>query len=225
MAKSLKDIPEYDRPRERLVKKGITALSNEDLLMVILGRGMQGVDVKSLARSILKEIQKEPENVTLDRLTNIKGIGIAKAAQILASFEFAKRFLIKEGVTIQKTEDVLKLVEDMRNKKQEHFITLTLNGASTLIEKRTVFIGTVTESIVHPREIFADAITDRASGIIFVHNHPLDDPQPSNADIAITNRLCEVAKVVGIEVIDHIIVSKDDYFSFQRKGLLNKKED
>lgn len=220
MAKSLKDIPEYDRPRERLVKKGISALSNEDLLMVILGRGMQGVDVKSLARNILKEIQKEPENVTLDRLTNIKGIGIAKAAQILASFEFAKRFLIKEGVTIQKTEDVLKLVEDMRNKKQEHFITLTLNGASTLIEKRTVFIGTVTESIVHPREIFADAITDRASGIIFVHNHPLDDPQPSNADIAITNRLCEVAKVVGIEVIDHIIVSKDDYFSFQRKGLL-----
>src|SRR5690554_4247257 len=106
MAKSLKDIPEYDRPRERLVKKGITALSNEDLLMVILGRGMQGVDVKSLARNILKEIQKEPENVTLDRLTNIKGIGIAKAAQILASFEFAKRFLIKEGVTIQKTEDV-----------------------------------------------------------------------------------------------------------------------
>ena len=101
MAKSLKDIPEYDRPRERLVKKGITALSNEDLLMVILGRGMQGVDVKSLARNILKEIQKEPENVTLDRLTNIKGIGIAKGSNF-SVIEFAKRFLIKEGLLFKK---------------------------------------------------------------------------------------------------------------------------
>jgi len=128
-------------------------------------------------------------------------------------------------VKIQRTDDVLNLVEDIRIKKQEHFITITLDGASNLIERRTVFIGTVTESIIHPREIFADAITDRASGIIFVHNHPMDDPQPSEVDITITQRLCEVARLIGIEVIDHIIVSKDDYFSFQSEDVLNKKVD
>lgn len=225
MAKKLKEIPEFDRPREKLVRKGIHALSNDELLMVILGRGMPGIDVRTLAKTILKEVEKDPENIGLDKLESIKGIGLAKASQILASFEFARRYLVKEGVKIQRTDDVLKLVEDIRIKKQEHFITLTLDGASNLIERRTVFIGTVTESIIHPREIFADAITDRASGIIFVHNHPMDDPQPSEVDITITQRLCEVARLIGIEVIDHIIVSKDDYFSFQSEDVLNKKVD
>jgi DNA repair protein RadC len=224
LAKKLKEIPEFDRPREKMERKGVHALSNEELLMVILGRGMPGIDVRTLAKTILKEVEKDPENINLKKLESIKGIGLAKASQILASFEFAKRYLVKEGVKIQRTDDVLKLVEDIRNKKQEHFITLTLNGAASLIERRTVFIGTVTESIIHPREIFADAITDRASGIIFVHNHPMDDPQPSDVDIAITKRLCEVARLIGIDVIDHVIVSKDDYFSFQSEGLLNKKE-
>lgn len=225
LPKKLKDIPENDRPRERLVKKGIEALSNEDLLMVILGRGMQGIDVRSLAKSILKEVENDPNKLTMERLTKIKGVGLAKASQILASFEFAKRYLIDEGIKIQSTEDVIKLVEDIRNKKQEYFITITLNGASNLIEKRTVFIGTVTETIIHPREIFADAITDRASGIIFVHNHPMDDPKPSDADITITIRLIEVAKIVGIKVVDHIILSKEDYFSFQNENLLINKDD
>lgn len=225
MAKKLKEIPEFDRPREKLVRKGIHSLSNEELLMVILGRGMPGIDVRTLAKTILKEVEKDPENISLDKLESIKGIGLAKASQILASFEFARRYLVKEGVKIQRTDDVLKLVEDIRIKKQEHFITITLDGASNLIERRTVFIGTVTESIIHPREIFADAITDRASGIIFVHNHPMDDPQPSEVDITITQRLCEVARLIGIEVIDHIIVSKDDYFSFQSEDVLNKKVD
>ncbi len=225
MAKKLKEIPEFDRPREKLVRKGIHSLSNEELLMVILGRGMPGIDVRTLAKTILKEVEKDPENISLDKLESIKGIGLAKASQILASFEFARRYLVKEGVKIQRTDDVLNLVEDIRIKKQEHFITITLDGASNLIERRTVFIGTVTESIIHPREIFADAITDRASGIIFVHNHPMDDPQPSEVDITITQRLCEVARLIGIEVIDHIIVSKDDYFSFQSEDVLNKKVD
>ncbi|WP_298646479.1 DNA repair protein RadC [uncultured Proteiniphilum sp.] len=224
LAKKLKEIPKSDRPREKLKRKGVHALSNQELLMIILGRGISGIDVRSLANTILKEVEKDPENVNIERLESIKGIGLAKASQILASFEFAKRYLIKEGIRIQRAEDVLKLVEDIRNKKQEYFITFTLNGASNLIERRTVFIGTVTESIIHPREIFADAITDRASGIIFVHNHPMDNPQPSNVDITITKRLCEVAKLLGIEVIDHIIISKDDFFSFQSEGLLNKKE-
>ena len=223
MPKALKNIPEFDRPREKMVTKGVQSLNNEELLMVILGRGMKGRDVRILAKEILKEVEREPHNISLEELTNIKGVGLAKATQILASFEFAKRYLIKEGVKIRNARDIVEQVKDIRNKKQEYFITLTLNGASILIEKRTVFIGTINNSIVHPREIFADAISDRATGIIFVHNHPMDDPKPSNEDIAITKRLCEVAKVVGIEVIDHIIVSKDQYFSFQAEGLLTEK--
>lgn len=222
MAKPIKNIPEFDRPREKLKAKGVKALSNEELLMVILGRGMKGRDVRVLAKDILKEVEKAPENINLENLNNIQGIGLAKAAQILASFEFAKRYLVKDGIKIRNADDILKLVEDIRNKKQEYFITLTLTGASDLIEKRTVFIGTINQSIVHPREIFADAISDRAAGIVFVHNHPMDDPNPSDDDIEITNRLCEVARIVGIQVIDHIVVSKKDYFSFQAEGLLNK---
>ena len=223
MTKTIKNIPEFDRPREKIVKKGIQSLNNEELLMVILGRGMKGRDVRMLAKEILKQVEKEPKNINLEKLTSIQGIGLAKAGQILASFEFAKRYLIKEGITIKNLHDIIDQVKDIRNKKQEHFITLTINGAATLIEKRTIFIGTVNNSIVHPREIFANAISDRATGIIFAHNHPMDDPKPSKEDIAITIRLCEVAKLVGIEVIDHIIVSKTDYFSFQAEGILNKK--
>ncbi len=222
MTKLIKNIPEYDRPREKLKIKGVKALNNVELLMVILGRGMKGRDVSVLAKDILKEVEKAPENINLENLNNIQGIGLAKAAQILASFEFAKRYLIKDGIKIRNADDILKLVEDIRNKKQEYFITLTLTGADDLIEKRTVFIGTINQSIVHPREIFANAISDRAEGIVFVHNHPMDNPEPSYDDIEITNRLCEVARIVGIRVVDHIIVSKKDYFSFQAERLLNK---
>ena len=220
--KKITEIPKNDKPREKLASKGVKALTSKELLMVILGKGIKGRDVTILATDILKLIEKERENLTFEKLEAIKGVGKARAGQILASFELAKRYLIKPEKKINNTEDVLLLVADIRNKKQEYFITLTLTGASDLIEKRTVFIGTINQSIVHPREIFADAISDRAAGIVFVHNHPMDDPNPSDDDIGITNRLCEVAKIVGIQVVDHIIVSKKDYFSFQAEGLLNK---
>lgn len=129
--------------------------------------------------------------------------------------------MIKEEKRIHNTEDVLSLVQDIRDKKQEHFITITLTGASAVIEKREVFKGTVNFSIVHPREIFVDAISDRAAGIIFVHNHPADDEKPSTDDIKLTNQLCEAARILGIQVIDHIIVTKKNHFSFQTEGLLN----
>ena len=117
-------------------------------------------------------------------------------------------------------DDVLGLVGELREKKQEYFLTLTLDGAARLIQKRTVFIGTLNKSIVHPREVFADAISDRAAGIVFVHNHPSGNTEPSEEDFPITERLVEVARVVGIEVVDHIIVGRDGHFSFQTEGLL-----
>lgn len=220
--KKLINTPIFDRPREKLVQKGVAALSSHELLMVILGRGMKGRDVSAQASDILKLIETEKESITLEKLEQIQGIGVAKAGQILAAFELTKRYLIKEDKKIRNTEDILSLVADFRDKKQEHFITITLTGASTLIEKREVFKGTINFSVVHPREIFADALADRAAGIIFVHNHPADDAQPSEADIKLTKRLCDAAKLMGIQVVDHIIITKDSYYSFQADGLLNQ---
>lgn len=220
--KKLADIPDIDKPREKLAQRGVASLSSHELLMVLLGSGLPGRDVAALATDILKVIEKEKENITLDKLTKVQGIGKAKAGQILSAFELAKRYLIKDEKKIRNTDDILSLVQDIRDKKQEHFITITLTGASGLIEKREVFKGTVNHSMVHPREIFADAICDRAAGIIFVHNHPADDAQPSDADIKLTHQLCEAAKLMGIQVIDHIIVTKNNYFSFQAEGLMNK---
>src|SRR3990167_1160795 len=199
--KKIKNIPEFDRPREKMEKKGAKALSDLELLAVLLGSGIQGKDVFEVAR-------------------DIEGVGLAKACQIMAAIEFSKRFLVKEGIKVKNAEDAAKLTEELKDKKQEYFLSLTLDGASNLIQKRTVFIGTLNHSIVHPREVFADAISDRAAGIIFVHNHPSGDIDPSKEDIAITNRLLEVGKMVGIEVIDHVIISKDGCFSFQAEGML-----
>lgn len=220
--KKLINIPTHDRPREKLVQKGVTSLSSHELLMVILGRGMKGRDVAAQALDILKLIETEKESITLEKLEQIQGIGVAKAGQILAVFELAKRYLIKEDKKIRNTDDILSLVQDIRDKKQEHFITITLTGASSLIEKREVFKGTINFSVVHPREIFADALADRAAGIIFVHNHPADDAQPSESDIKLTKQLCDAAKLMGIQVVDHIIITKDSYYSFESEGLLNQ---
>jgi DNA repair protein RadC len=220
--KKLSEIANIDKPREKLARRGVQALSSHELLMVLLGSGTQGRDVARLAADILKVIESEKENLKIDKLLKVQGIGKAKAGQILASFELAKRYLLKEEKKIKSTEDVLALVQDIRDKKQEHFLTITLTGASSLIEKREVFKGTVDYSLVHPREIFADALTDRAAGIIFVHNHPADDAEPSEADIKLTKNLCDAAKLMGIQVIDHIIVTKQNHFSFQNAGLINK---
>jgi len=218
--KRIKSIPKFDRPREKMEQKGPRALSNLELLAVMLGSGIRGKDVFEVAREILKIIQEDFNNLSLERLKNIEGVGLAKACQIMAGLEFAKRFLTNEGVKIKSAEDVLKSTEELREKRQEYFITLTLDGASNLIQKRTVFIGTLNFSIVHPREIFADAITDRAAGIIFVHNHPSGELKPSAQDIDITKRLVEVGKIVGIEVIDHVIISKNGYYSLQAAGMI-----
>lgn len=220
--KKLSDIPDIDKPREKLVNRGVQALSSHELLMVLLGSGLPGRDVTALAADILKVIETEKEDITLDKLTKIQGIGKAKAGQILSAFELAKRYLIKEDKKIRNTDDILALVTDIRDKKQEHFITITLTGASSLIEKREVFKGTINFSVVHPREIFADAISDRAAGIIFVHNHPADDARPSEADIKLTKQLCDAGKMLGIQVIDHIIVTKHNYYSFQTEGMLSE---
>ncbi len=223
--KKIKNIPEFDRPREKLKKKGVKALSDVELLSVLIGKGVKGKGVFQIAKEVLKLAEKDLNNLTLKNLENIEGIGLAKASQILAAIEFSKRILLKETVKISSATDIVKLAEDLRNKKQEYFLTFTLDGANNLIKKRVVFIGTLNRSLVHPREVFADAITDRAASIIFVHNHPSGSLTPSKEDKLITDRLVEVGNIIGIKVLDHIIIAKNGYLSFQAEGLINGTEE
>jgi DNA repair protein RadC len=156
----------------------------------------------------------------LEQLCNIHGLGLAKASQILASIELAKRYTSQGNRKITSAEDVYNELKSFSIKQQEYFLVITLDGASHIINTRTVFIGTLNQSLVHPREVFADAIADRAAGIIIAHNHPSGTLSASRADIAVTQRLEEVSKLVGIELLDHVILAKDGFYSFVDEGLL-----
>ena len=222
--KRIKEMPVFDKPREKMNKNGVRALSDMELLAVLLGSGIKGADVFTLARDILKIAQSDFNSLNIDNLTKIDGIGLAKAAQIVAAIEFAKRFLIKEEVKIMSSDDILKLTDDLKNKKQEYFIVITLDGAHNLIQKRVVFIGTLNRTLIHPREIFADALTDRAADIVLIHNHPSGSLEPSREDLDITRQLEDAGKILGINILDHIIISKSGYYSFQENKRLNLVE-
>jgi DNA repair protein RadC len=150
---------------------------------------------------------------------SVPGMGLAKGAQILSAFELARRYLLKETVKIECAEDLLPLLADITTKSQEHFVCISLNGANEVIEKRTVTVGLLDRSQVHPREVFADVIADRAAAVIFAHNHPSGDLLPSDVDLKTQDQLVQAAKILGIRVLDHVIVSKKGYFSFQEAGI------
>lgn len=219
--KTIKETLYLDRPREKLKERGVRHLSNIELMAVLLGSGIKGRDVFGLSRDLLKIIDQNPDQLHLESFQKISGIGTAKACQVLASFELARRYLnVEDNPKIQTLNDLLPLVHDLRDKKQEHFVTISLDGAGQLIQKRTLFIGTLNESLVHPREVFAQALADRAAALIFVHNHPSGQVQPSDDDISLTERLVNGADLLGIEVLDHVIVGKKSCFSFQEHNLL-----
>jgi len=218
--KTIKEIPEHDRPREKLRTKGAAALSDEELVQVILGRGVEGHDVRSISKEIAGIIQEKKTALTEMDLTAIPGMGPAKAYQLIAAFELARRHLIKDAIKITKAEDVLPLLIDITSKQQEYFVCISLNGANEVIEKRVVTIGLLNHSQVHPREVFADVIADRAASVIFAHNHPSGELNPSDADLKIHEQLVQAAKILGIRVLDHMIVTRKGHCSFQEIGLI-----
>lgn len=216
--KTIKDMPEHSRPREKLRDKGASALTDEELVAAILGRGIEKIDVRTMAKQVVGLVREHREELALEHLTAIPGIKLAKAAQILSAFELARRYLLKDTVKITVAQDVLPLVADITGKQQEYFICISLNGANELIEKRIITIGLLDNSPVHPREVFADAIADRAAAVIFVHNHPSGDRNPSEADVCMHDQLTDAGKILGLSVLDHIIVTKTGYYSFQEAG-------
>ena len=219
--KRIKDLPEFSRPREKLKERGAKALSDAELIAAILGSGGKGLDVMLLSSRVAKAISGKKGDLSLEELTKIEGIGLAKASQILAGFELARRHIVVETVKITEAKDVLPLIDWISNKQQEYFVCISLNGANEVIENRTVTVGLLDRSQVHPREVFADVITDRAASAIFAHNHPSGALEPSNSDLKIQEQLTEAGKILGIKVLDHIIISKKGYYSFQENGLVH----
>jgi DNA repair protein RadC len=219
MPRNIKELPEHSRPREKLRERGAAALTDEELVAAILGMGTAGIDVRSMSRNVAALIREHRETLTLEQLESLPGMGLAKSSQILSAFELARRYLVSDSTKIECAENVLPLLADIRDKTQEHFVCITLNGANEVIQKRIVTIGLLDRSLVHPRDVFADVIADRAAAVIFAHNHPSGDLRPSDEDQETQRRLVEAAKLLGIRVLDHLIVSRKGYFSFEEAGV------
>lgn len=212
----MSDRHKLDRPREKLQAKGASALSDFELLQALIGSGNAQADVSKIARDTLKVIKENGANVTYEQLAAVTGMGAAKITEILAALELSKRYLLdSDQPIIDSPERAVEQLADIRDKKQEYFVCLTLDGANRLIAERTITIGTLTSSLVHPREVFADAITDRAASIIVAHNHPSGSLEPSQADIDTTRRLKEAGRVLGITLRDHILVTNNDFKAIQ----------
>lgn len=220
----IRDVPNCERPRERLLKEGAHALSNQELIATILGTGTKQESVLQLSQRILHHFNglRLLKDSTADELKKIKGIGDTKAVQLLAAIELGSRvhkWQEEDRYVIRSPEDVSRYVmEDMRFLTQEHFVALYLNTKNHVIHKKTIFIGSLNASIVHPREVYKEAFRHSAASIICLHNHPSGDPSPSREDIEVTKRLVESGKVIGIELLDHIIIGDQKFTSLKEKG-------
>ena len=203
-----------NRPREKMQKYGAGKLSDLELLMAIIGSGSGAADVTKIARDLKKLIAEKGSELTFEDLMGVKGMALAKTTQFMAAYELWRRqFEVSERPIVDTPEKAVAQLSDIRDKKQEYFVCLTLDGANRLIAKRVITIGTLTASLVHPREVFADAITDRAASIIVAHNHPSGSLEPSDADRQITARLQEAGELLGIKIVDHIIITASGHKS------------
>lgn len=211
---NIKNRREDQRPREKLQLKGAEALSDYELLMAIIGSGNAQANVTKIARGVQKLMKENNGELTFDRLLTVKSLGPAKATQIMASYELWRRqFEVSDRPIIDSPEAAVAQLADIRDKKQEHFVCLTLDGANRLITKRIITIGTLTASLVHPREVFADAITDRAASIVVAHNHPSGILCASASDNEVTEQLIEVGEILDIALRDHVLVTTKSYLS------------
>ncbi len=220
MKSKIAKIPKEDRPREKLARLGPGALSDQELMAILIGSGTKGNDVFKVSAKIVSKMDQAKGRLSLDDLISIDGVGTAKATLVAAAMEFFRRRIRPEGLKISKAADVEPLLLHYADRKQEHFITISLNGANEVITTRVVSIGLVNTTQVHPREVYADPITDRASSIIVAHNHPSGRLEPSKEDLAVTRKLKQAGDILGIKLLDHIIFSPKGLYSFLDHGLL-----
>lgn len=223
---TVRDLPKSERPRERLIKFGPEALSAQELLALVIGRGIPKKSVMNIAQELLARFGniKAISQASIAGLSEIKGVGLAKAAQLKACFELGKRQDLEpelKNYDIKNPQSVVKAIRaSIKDKAKEHFKLILLDTRNKIIGISTISIGTLNASLVHPREIFKEAIIHNSASVVLAHNHPSGDPEPSEEDLTITKRLVKSGKILGIEVIDHIIIGKTNFSSFKERGLI-----
>jgi DNA repair protein RadC len=195
-------------------------LSDFELLEVVIGNGAPGTDVGTIARQVQKYLRKGVDTLNYESLISIKGVSGASAGRLLAALELARRHLIKNAEPLSTMRDLVARLDDIRGRSQEYFVCLSLDGGQRLIAQRTITVGTLDNVIAHPREVFADAIADRAACVVVAHNHPSGQVKPSQKDITLTQQLAAAGQLLGVPLRDHIVITKAEYFSFQQHHLL-----
>jgi DNA repair protein RadC len=211
------ELPKAERPRERLAIQGPQSLSDRDLLAILLGSGIRGRSVYQVAEDLLNRLDMSKGLPSLEKLSEILGLGFSKACLVLAMLEFSRRYWGPVGTRIREPVDAYQLLRHYADRKQEHFICISLNGAHEVLASRIITIGLVNRTLIHPREVFSDPLIDRACAVIVAHNHPSGQVNPSPEDEEITRRLKATADLVGITLLDHIIFSEEGYYSFSRE--------
>jgi len=206
--------------REMLLESGVKSLSTRELIMILLGCGTQHMPIRRLSGKVWELIQTVPEENLVERLLSIEGMGKGKTCLIAAAMELGKRLNPLPGTKICHPVDVLPLLQHYTLEKQEHFLCVSLNGAQEVIQIRTVSVGTLNRTLIHPREVFSDPLKERAAAVILSHNHPSGNCEPSIKDIDVTKRLLKVSEIIGIHLLDHLIITAADYFSFMENGLV-----
>jgi DNA repair protein RadC len=223
-AQLVSDLPRVDRPREKLAQKGSSALSDAELLAVIIGQGTHGSSVLAVADEILRFFGPSRLGaVSVKDLQSVKGIGPARASQLVACLELGRRIFRPEDeptVIIRRPEDGASLTRELSAARKEHFCTLYLDTRNRVIRKETISIGTLNASLVHPREVFQPAVECSAASVVLVHNHPSGDPEPSREDLLLTKRLVTAGEIMGIEVLDHVIVARRSFVSLRERKLM-----
>ncbi len=206
-------------PREKYLERGIDSLSDMELIAIIIGSGIKGHDFMSVSRSVVYQIRKSIKkngNVDIKDIVDILGIGLATAMKILSGIELGRRLYDlgnKEKISVRNAQEAYYLLKDMRNKKQEYIVGLFLNSRFELLEQRTLAIGTVDGAGLLPRDVIIPALELNASSVIMAHNHPSGDSLPSNEDIDVTQRVGKALDLVGIKLLDHMVIGKDDWKS------------
>jgi len=221
--KRMSEIDELDRPREKIAARGPAALTDRELIAAILGRGTKGRDVSVISGEVAALFSEGAKEVTYQNLARIRGMGPAGASQIVAALEISRRYLAgreEPRVKVTAPADVLPLVREFVGKKQEHFVCITLNGANEVIATRIITVGLLNHSLVHPREVYSDAIADRAAAIICVHNHPSGTLEPSREDQNVTRQLVQAGDILGIRLLDHLVVAEGGYVSLRERGMM-----
>ncbi|MEJ2660061.1 MAG: DNA repair protein RadC [Desulfobacteraceae bacterium] len=214
----IQDLPEWDRPREKLQEKGARALSDLELLAILIGSGTREHDVFTMASRLLQVLDGAGTSVAVGQLCTVSGMGLAKASLIVAALEFARRRIRPHGIRIAFPPDIYPLIRHVADRRREHFLCISLNGANEVIAIRTVSVGLVNRALVHPREVYADPITDRAAAVVVAHNHPSGNLEPSADDIAVTRQLQAAGQTLGIKLLDHLIFNQTTYYSLLENG-------